>query len=84
MTIGSEIKHISETKMEAYRFLSKIRTAAKNKLVTGMLFRSGLMKAVSVYSPKRGAFSELADEVNSKFCGGLKVKESNWTECYSH
>lgn len=65
MTIVSEIKHIIVLKNASALILEKITTTVKDDLATGMSFRSGLMKDVSVYSPKRGAFSELADEVNS-------------------
>ena len=65
MTIVSEIKHTIVHKNASALILEKITTTVKDDLATGMSFRSGLMKDVSVYSPKRGAFSELADEVNS-------------------
>ena len=65
MTIVSEIKHIIVHKHASALILVKITTTVKDDLATGMSFISGLMKDVSVYSPKGGAFSELVDEVNS-------------------
>lgn len=65
MTIVSEIKHIIVHKHASALILVKITTTVKDDLETRMSLRSGLMKDVSVYSPNRGTFSELADEVNS-------------------
>lgn len=49
MTIASEIKHIIVHKNASTLIFVKITTTAKDDLATGMSFRTGLMKDVSVY-----------------------------------
>ena len=67
MTIVSEIKHIIVHKHASALILVKITTTVKDDLATGMSFTEiWFDERCIVFSPKRGAFSELADEVNSK------------------